>query len=278
MKMKGMRKPLIQFKNEHLTVFESQLYKTTSTVIQTEDCIILVDPNWLPQEVNIIKEYIEQIKQNKPVYLLFTHSDWDHIIGYGAFLEATIIASKGFHENREKEQIIEQIHAFDHQYYIDRDYPILYPPVDIIIQEDGQKLEIGGTSLTFYMACGHTDDGIFTIVEPLGIWIAGDYLSDVEFPYIYSSSEKYEATLLKCDEILKRHSIRILIPGHGHAATSMEEILQRKKEALNYIHELRKTIIHNLSGEDLIKKYAYPKGMKVFHEGNIKLMKKELGI
>lgn len=269
---------MIQYKNEHITVFQSQLFKTTSSVIHTKDCVIVVDPTWLPLEVKEIREYVEEIKQNKPVYLLFTHSDWDHIIGYGAFPEAIVIASAGFHENKEKEQILEQIHEFDHQYYLDRDYAITYPKVDMIIRDEGQKLEIGETSLTFYKADGHTDDGLFTIIEPLGIWVAGDYLSDVEFPYIYTSSEKYEETLLKCEGILERHKIRLLIPGHGQATDSIEEIHHRKAKSLNYINELRSAILANQESQHLIEKYAYPKGMKAFHEGNMKVIKKEIEV
>lgn len=269
---------LILFKHESITVFQSQLFKTTSTVIETEEGIIIVDPNWLPQEVQQIREYVGQIRGTKPLYLIFTHSDWDHIIGYGAFPDAIVIASEGFVNQRKKEQILEEIQQFDHEYYLDRDYPILYPKVDRIIKEDLQKVEIGKVTLTFYKAEGHTDDGLFTIIDPLGIWLAGDYLSDVEFPYMYSSSEKYEESLAKCDDIIERHSISMLIPGHGSVTEQVEEIRKRKRDSLHYIKELRKAILNNQNGEHLIESYAYPKGMKSFHEANIKLVQKELGM
>lgn len=268
---------MIQFQNEHVTVFESQLFKTTSTVIQTDDCIIVVDPTWLPQEVAEIKHYVNKIKQSRPVYLLFTHSDWDHILGYGAFPNAVVIASEGLNERQDKQQILEQIREFDDRYYIDRGYPIVYPAIDVIVREDGQVFTIGKTSLTFYRADGHTDDGVFTIIEPLGVWITGDYLSDVEFPYIYFNSEKYEETLAKTDIILNKHEIRILVPGHGHVTESKEEIQQRKEKSLHYIKELRNAMQKNQESDHLIKKYSYLKGMKAFHEENMQIIKKELG-
>lgn len=269
---------MILFKHKSITVFQSQLFKTTSTVIETEEGLIIVDPNWLPKEVQEIRDYVGQIRGNKPLYLIFTHSDWDHIIGYGAFPDATVIASEEFVNQGKKEQILEEIQHFDHGYYLDRDYPILYPKVDIIIKENLQKIEIGKVTLTFYKAEGHTNDGLFTIIEPLGIWLAGDYLSDIEFPYIYYSSEKYEETLAKCEEIMGRHSISILVPGHGSVTDKIEEIRKRKCESLHYIRELRKAILNNRNGEHLIASYAYPKGMKSFHEANIKLVQKELGV
>lgn len=63
--------------------------------------------------------------------------------------------------------------------------------------KDGEQLKIGSTTLNFYEAKGHTDVGIFTIIEPLGVWIAGDYFSNIEFPFIYSSSKDYIQTLEK---------------------------------------------------------------------------------
>lgn len=267
---------MIQFENNDVTVFESFLYKTTSTVIKTKDCILVVDPTWLPNEVQKIREHVDEIREEKPIYLLFTHSDWDHILGYGAFSDCLVIASENFISNPNKEDIIEQVKSFDDEYYLDRTYPITYPEVDIVIRDDGQVLKIGETTLTFYKAEGHTNDGIFMIVESLGIWIAGDYLSDVEFPYIYHSSEAYEETMEKADAILQKHKIAYLIPGHGHITSSEEEILKRRKTSLRYIYELRENIKANRDSFHLIEKYRYLRGMRSFHEDNVKLVSKEL--
>lgn len=269
-------KHLIQYKNENITVFESQLYKTTATVIQTEDCIIVVDPNLLPNEVGDIRQYVEEIQNGRPIYLLFTHSDWDHIVGYGAFPEATVIASEAFSKRGNKDEIIEQIHAFDDQYYIARNYRITYPIVDEVITSDGQQLVIGNTKFTFYNAKGHTDDGIFTVMEPLGIWIAGDYLSDLEFPFIYSSSEDYIATLQKTEKLLQTHQIQFLIPGHGHATESENEIIRRKNDGLNYIQQLKSALQTNTDQLHLLDGYQYKKSLKDCHDENVQFLMKEL--
>jgi hydroxyacylglutathione hydrolase len=266
---------LIQFKNDNMTVFESQLFKTTSTVIQTDDCVIVVDPTWLPREIGKIRRYVDQIKGQRPVYVVLTHSDWDHVIGYGAFRDATVVASQELSEGKDRKQVLEQINAFDDQYYLDRDYPILYPQVDIPVREDGQRLHIGKTSLTFYRAAGHTSDGLFVVVEPLGVWIAGDYLSDVEFPYIYFSSKEYEHTLAKTDLILDTHQVHFLVPGHGHVAENSEEILRRKRASLHYIKELRNAVLAGRDGLDLINGYPYLGVMKKFHETNVELVRRE---
>lgn len=230
---------MIRYQEKDFTLFESQLYQTTSIVIHADDCIVIVDPNLLPIEVEEIRQFVNEIKDSRPIYLLFTHSHWDHIIGYGVFPEATVIARDVFKDREDKENILKQLKDFDVKHYISRDYPNIYPHVDIVVYEEGQVLEIGNTSLTFYKADGHCDDAIFIVVEPLGLWIAGDYFSDVETPSIHQSNEAYVETLEKTESILENHDIRFLITGHGKMADSKEEILKRKLESLNYIEETK---------------------------------------
>src|SRR4051812_2483107 len=120
---------MIVWKDENTTLFQSVLYETISSVVITDDCVIVVDPCWLPHEVEGIVRYVESKRENRPLYLLFTHSDCDHIIGYQAFPNATVIASDAFHRksSEEKAHIIEQIKAFDDEYYVTRNYKIMYP-------------------------------------------------------------------------------------------------------------------------------------------------------
>lgn len=267
---------MIQYKNHQITVFQSALFCTTSTVIQTPDLILVVDPNWLAEEVEYIRRYVDKIKGNRPIFLLFTHSDYDHIIGWKAFPTAKVIASQAFVDSKDKEKNLEQIRVFDDEYYISRDYEIAYPTVDFPIEIEGQTLIFGQTILTFYSAKGHNADGIFTVVNN-DYWIAGDYYCEVEFPYIYHSSLEYEKTLAKTETILRKHQPKLLIPGHGTVATSSVEILKRKQDALNYIHELRDSIKtgKHFDLDNLWKYYKFPRIMKKFHLANVELMKKE---
>lgn len=267
---------MIKYRTKNVSIFQSVLYKTTSLVIQTDECILVVDPNLLPDEVLEIRQHVDKIKEDKPIYLIFTHSDWDHIVGFGAFQDATVIAHEGFDSKENKEEILNQILQFDDQYYLDRNYPILYPSVDIPVHEDGQVLQIGKTKLTFYKAEGRTDDGIFVVVEPLGIWIAGDYLSDVEFPFINDNSKNYEKTIGKTDRILGSHIINLLVPGHGTATNIKEEIIFRKVLSYRYIQELRNAINDKLDHEFLIQGYKYKHDQISSHLENAALIKKEL--
>ena len=274
----------ILIENKQFTVFQSEIYKTNSTVIQTNDCVIVVDPTWLPSEIETIKEYVYKIKQNRPLYLLFTHSDFDHVLGYGAFPDAMAIGSEellNFSKTPDKVQhVLDEIETFDHQYYLDRPYKVSFPKLDIVIYKDEETLQIGDTKLTFYIAKGHTKDGLMMVVDSLGILIAGDYLSDVEFPFIYDSSSNYEETMKKLPNILKKHQIQLLVPGHGNPTDNYKEIMDRQEKALHYIVELRNYIKREQAEDsfELINGYSYTRVLKACHEANIEVIKKELKI
>lgn len=263
---------MIQYNKDNIRVFESSLYITTSAVIETEEAIIMTDPNWLPQEVDLIKSYVDEIKNEKQLYIIFTHSDFDHIIGSGAFPDAKVIASSELNENKHKNDVMKKINSFDQNYYLQRNYTPEYPKVDFVISEDGQRVDLGTCSLTFYKAPGHTNDGLFTVIEPYGILLTGDYLSDVEFPFIYSSYTDYLTTMNKAENIFTKHNISVQIPGHGHTTENKVEMQGR----LEFSQEYLKQLLNDQPNmeEILNKKYTFFDGMRENHINNMKMVKK----
>ena len=268
---------MILFQQDQLTVFQSALFQTNSAVIEGDGFVLIVDPTWLPQEVEEVARHVRSVRARRDLYLLFTHSDFDHILGYGAFPEATTIASQPFADNLNKARSVQAVRAWDGEYYVQRPYDIGYPEADIVAARDGQELVLGETRLTFYAAPGHNPDGLFTVIEPHGILLAGDYLSDIEFPYMYQSSTAYEETLGKLDGILERHAVRVLVPGHGQVATDQGQMRERQRRSFEYIGKMR---AHLAAGDQaaldaMLVDCAFPLGMKSFHEGNQKLMGEE---
>jgi len=234
----------IQFNDNGIHVFESSLYRTTSTVIELGQSILIVDPNWLPMEIDFILGYIDEKYPTHQQYLLFTHSDYDHILGYGAFPDAKVIASVTFYKCPIKADLIRLIKDFDSMYYIQRAYPIVFPEVDIIIDQDNQCLIIDQFECFFYLAPGHVADGLFMVIPQKNIWIAGDYLSNIEIPLVDHNFNDYQNTLLKVKEVFRKFDqINILIPGHGDLSTDRTEIYKRIKNDLNYLHLLNEYII-----------------------------------
>lgn len=272
----------ITYHSEQVTIFQSPLYQTNCTIVATEEMVLVVDPTWLPHEVDEIRQEVDRILGNRHLVLLFTHSDFDHILGAGAFPEATTIAHNKFNEFSEsqKAEILHTIQQFDQKYYLTRTYPQRFPQIDQPIDHDGQTIHFGNTTLTFYLAPGHTPDGVFCIVEPLGIWIAGDYLSDVEIPFIYDQLSAYQKTLTKAENILKQHTIRFLIPGHGQFTKDPNEMKDRCKQSKDYLDLLVQAVQTNQFHllEQRLEAYSFRSGLISSHESNIQLAKEELGL
>ncbi|MDI4647199.1 MBL fold metallo-hydrolase [Cohnella hashimotonis] len=261
-------------------VFESDLYRTTSTVVVTDTHVLVADPCWLPREVEEIRAYVERVRGDRQVALLFTHSDFDHIIGWRAFPDAIVVASGSFARSpaAERERNLQQIREFDDKYYLKRNYEIAFPNVDHPMDGDGTALALGDARLVCYQAPGHNADGMMTVVEPYGILIAGDYLSDAEFPFIFHGSADYEETLLKFDAIAERHDIKLFVPGHGSTSSDSAHMRARRDADLRYIRELRRLI---QAGDEegaarLIADAPFPLNQRKYHEDNANKIRQEL--
>ena len=274
---------MIQYQDSSIRVYESALFRTTSTIVQTSDLVLVVDPTWLPDEIEIIRSTVVDEAKDRPIYQLFTHSDYDHLMGCGAFPGATIIASRSLAKETDKEEALEKILEWDESYYIHRPYTMRYPKVDIAATA-GDKLEVGETRLSFEEAPGHNSDGLITVVEspsiPEGsVIIAGDYLSNVEFPFIYHGFSKYLETLETFARLIFDAKPSILVPGHGDITKSSAEMLTRLEESRSYLNQLRNSVFNNtpFDEDSLWKRYPHRRGIRSFHLNNLKLAKEELG-
>jgi hypothetical protein len=116
------------------------------------------------------------------------------------------------------------------------------------------------------------------MIPSLGIFIAGDYLCEVEFPFIYVSGFQYLETLKKAMKIINQYEPKILIPGHGLISKNKKEMLARAMEAEKYINDLILSIKKNkpFDLDALLNKYDFPKNMISAHEKNLEILKSEL--
>ncbi|MEM1356763.1 MAG: MBL fold metallo-hydrolase [Bacteroidota bacterium] len=269
----------IQYRAKGITLFESALFRTITTVVEGNDFILVVDPNWLPEEVQEIAAYAKRVGKGKEQYLLFTHSDYDHIIGYGAFLNWKTIASKRFVENPEATAQLQQAKDWDDEYYIKRTYKLSYPKIDYSIAGKGKGMYLGeNTEALFYQAAGHNYDGLATFLPAQGVLIVGDYLSNIEFPYVYHSFEEYHKTLWRLEKIIISGQVKLLVTGHGDAATELSEMTLRLRESRDYLTCLEASVRSGTTFdlERLFQRYSFPGIMRKFHKKNMALLRQEL--
>ncbi len=266
------------FQSDGLTVFQSAIFLTTATVLHSARSVVIIDPNWLPDEVRAIRRYVERIGQGKDWYLLYTHSDYDHILGHGAFPEAKVIASEAFAKNPHKTRILKQIRQWDADNYVQRPWPVLWPEVDVLVDRDAQHLVLDeGLSLRCWLAPGHNEDGIVVFAERQHALIAGDYLSDVEFPFIDYSYTLYEDTLKKMELIIKVEPVSVLVPGHGHPAFCESDMAQRLRESWEYLDALWEHVAGHKSFDEawLWARYPFEANQVAQHLANIRKAEEE---
>jgi hydroxyacylglutathione hydrolase len=266
----------IIYRDPNVTIFQSALFQTNTTVVKTGDVVVVVDPGVLPDEVAAIRQYVDSVRGEAPVFLIFTHSDYDHIIGYRAFDAQKVFMSDKMAHNPRQAAILEEMQDFDEKNYIVRPYPLEYPSADFQVYRDGVQYRHGQTKMTFYLTPGHTEDSMMVIIWQLGLCIAGDYLSNIEFPFM-QDSVAYEQTLEKLLHIHDRNWFTRLVPGHGDPALSIHDWLRRRIESLAYIYALRESIATGIPFDDssLWQRYHFPRMQAVYHTENVALLRRE---
>ncbi len=227
------------FQSDGLTIFQSAIFLTTTTVLHSAHSVLIVDPNWLPEEVQAIRRHVERIGKGKKWYLLFTHSDYDHLLGYGAFPEAQVIATEALAHNPRRTHILKQIRQWDADNYVLRPWPIAWPEVDLAVTFDAQHLQLDDElSLRCWLTPGHNEDGMMVWAERQRTLVVGDYLSDVEFPFIDYDYALYEDALKKMELVIEVEPVSVLVPGHGHPAYRQDDMAARLRESWEYLDAL----------------------------------------
>lgn len=256
--------------NKNLTVFTSELYQSNSTIVDLEDRILVSDPTWLPSDIEQIKNYVSELAGDRQVSLFISHFDFDHVWGAGAFPDAYTIAPSLDGLDGIEERCLIQWEKWDNEHYIKRPYRIELPYISYPLNTNS-GLTIGEHALHFYHCPGHTPDGYCCIIEHERLMLVGDYLCDVEIPWIGSSVLAYRETLIQLIELIHYHKINIAVPGHGSVMKSREEILVRIDNALYYLDLLEKEP-DEVEEEiiQLINKYPFPSASIEIHKSNLK--------
>ena len=251
---------------DHIKVFQSAYWQLNSIVCNYLGTTIVWDPAYTDREINDI--YLEARKTfSDEKYLIYTHGDFDHILGDAHFEGFQKLGSMNMAQKTNKAKVIEQINTTDDEYYLDRLHSIQFPILDQVIEEN-ISLMLGSVETYFYKAGGHTSDGMFTIIPSIGLWVAGDYLSDIEFPFIEDNIDEYYKTLDTADRILNSFDIKFMVPGHGNPTNSTSQIKSRIDQSLRYLDSFTKPNI-----DDWRKSWGYSpfeKSLDKMHLKNIK--------
>jgi len=196
-------------------VHPSALYQVQTVVIVKPDDAWVVDPAFFPEEIERARALVEaNAAKGARRHLLLTHSDFDHTAGSYAFPGFRTVASADWDPANEREGRA-YLRSFDEEHYVERP-AVAYDPLPDgdRVEEDG--CDIGGLSL--FPSTGHQRDGLFALDGASGTFLVGDFLSAIEFPFIYTGFRSYVESFLKMARIIAANDIRHVVSEHGPVA------------------------------------------------------------
>jgi hydroxyacylglutathione hydrolase len=222
--------------------YESALWETTALALHADGRAVLVDPCISEAEIAAIAADMAE-RELEVCGLLITHSDWDHVCGIASFPGVPAIMSTDAAARIASGQAAESVvreGAAEGLAWAGA------PRADLVF-EPGEALQVGPFTVETMALPGHTSCGAGYRVRALDVLAVGDYLSLIEFPFVYVSTAAYRATLAALSDTLRRDPVAHLAPGHGRALTG-EQALAIADEDLDYLHGLKATMRSALAG------------------------------
>ena len=202
-------------------------YQTTTLELRRSGERLLVDPGISPWEIDeVVSAASDPVTQ-----VLVTHADWDHVMALGVLPDAQVTGSTGaadrIRSGDAKADIVkESVEAYVTYDALDALHcdQVVEPPADVTL---------GPWSAVCRAGRGHTDDGLLWFPDER-LLVIGDYLSELEIPFAYSSVRDYKETLQTLIGVLEREQPEFVVVGHGrpHSAERARAIAD---EDLDYV-------------------------------------------
>jgi glyoxylase-like metal-dependent hydrolase (beta-lactamase superfamily II) len=219
-------------------VVTSGFWQTNAIALRVGEEAVLIDSPYLPDELDALSGLLAGAGF-EPDGLLATHADFDHLLGRLAFPGMTLGLAESSVERLQREPGDAQraLRQYDAEFYVSRPAPLALGQVQALPVPG--HVEIGARELELHPAEGHTPDGMALFDRAQGLLIVGDYLSDVEIPWISEggSLADYRATLARLAPLVEEANT--VVPGHG-APHDRETTLRLLDEDVDYLDALER--------------------------------------
>ncbi len=234
----------------------SALWETSSLLLVAGGEAVAVDPGVTQAEIEVIRERASA-EDARVVAVIATHGDFDHIAGIASFPEAEAVMGP-----RAAVRIASGAAVRD---MAEEGAPLGLawpgsPRCDRVLRV-GRCERVGPFSIETMELEGHTDDGVGLRLREPDVLIVGDYLSPIEYPYVYHSTVAYRSTLAGLAVLLRRDPPALVIPGHGEPLDA-DGALEIAETDLEYLHAVRRAMAASIeAGSD--REGAVHAGMRV---------------
>jgi hydroxyacylglutathione hydrolase len=236
--------------------YESALWETTALALHAGGQAVLVDPCISEPEIAAISADLAG-RGLEVRGLLITHSDWDHVCGIASFPDVPAImsteAGARIASGQAAESVVREGAAEGLSW-------AGAPRADLVF-DPGEALQVGPFTVETMALPGHTSCGAGYRVRELDLLVVGDYLSAIEFPFVYVSTAAYRATLAALSDTLRRDPAALVTPGHGRPLSAGEALAIAEGD-LDYLHAL-KTVVRAALAEGATREEAIAAGTAV---------------
>jgi glyoxylase-like metal-dependent hydrolase (beta-lactamase superfamily II) len=205
----------------------SELWATNSLLVPAGDACVLCDPSIFPDELDRIRSATRSYGR---VYVLVTHSDFDHVCGVPWFPEATVVAGPSTAAAIADGTARRKLDDSGRDWGIHWDGELR---VDAVL---GDEELLGIRAID---ARGHIDDGSAFVLVERRMLLAGDYLSAVCYPVLLGSLAQAASSYERLVWALDEYDISVVVPGHG-PTLSRAEARRIAREDLEYIRALER--------------------------------------
>ena len=220
-------------------VRQSRVYWMNTVLLADREHTLVIDPGVLPSELDELAREVDTIRP-ATVTLVFTHGDWDHVLGRPWWPKARTVAHDAFaadvaaHEARIREEAEKAAAGAGERWT--RGFQRFAPDEAV----SGLRFtKIGPWRIVLRDAFGHSPSMLSLHLPERGVLIAADMLSDLEIPMIDHDGSAYVETLAALLPLAQHGAIETLIPGHGAVARGRDAILERIERDLDYLESLR---------------------------------------
>ena len=203
------------------------------------NCVAVIDTGGSISIGHKLKKSIRRITKKPICYVINTHVHYDHILGNKAFTDESpdFIGHKDLAEaiNQNRDFFLNQ---FRNNLTSDpKNSDIIEPNILI---EKTKKLELGEHSLTLIpFATSHSHNDLIVIDNKTKTLWAGDLIFRERIPSLTGSLKGWLKSINKIKEL----DIKVVVPGHGSVASSLDKAIKQQQDYLTLLlNKTRKAI------------------------------------
>jgi cyclase len=236
---------------DDIYVFTSELYaQVTAGAVITPEGAILIDTLVFPEEVRVLKNFLED-RLNCPVrYIINTHYHSDHTYGTCFFPDAQVIAHARCYDllNTRGREGLAAAQLSTSEF---RDVQVVLP--HMVFESDCMTVHLGNKTVEMWHSPGHSPDSIVCLVKEDRVLFAADTLMPIPY-FVDGNYDQFVNSL----ESLKQGGFENVVQGHGEVVLrgEVDRVIQNDLDYLATIRRHVETIIAKRLGLDALDEIA----------------------